>query len=275
MAALLWGGSFVVLKDTLDVISPAWLMAIRFALAGVVMVSVFFPRVRASLDKGHLVGAVLLGISGGLGYLIQNIGLTDTTAGHNAFLTATYCVMVPFLHWVVARVRPTVANLAAALIAVAGVGALSLGGEDPFALRWGDWLTIVGAFWFAVQIEIMVAVARGKDIVAMTSIEFFVMSALCGTYGLLCEPIPAPAVFQSVDFWLAMGYLVLLSSCLCTIAQNVGQAHVPPAQASLLLSLESVFGVFFSVVLFGEELTLQLVAGFGLVFAAVLISELA
>jgi drug/metabolite transporter (DMT)-like permease len=59
------------------------------------------------------------------------------------------------------------------------------------------------------------------------------------------------------------------------VFQNVGQAHVPPAQASLLLSLESVFGVLFSVLFFGEELTLQLALGFTLVFCAILLSELA
>lgn len=274
LAALLWGGSFVVLKDTLDVISPAWLMGVRFTLSGVVMALAFLPRLRRSLDRGHIAGAVALGVTGGLGYLIQNLGLVDTTPGHNAFLTATYCVMVPFLHWVVARVSPTLANVAAAVMAVAGIGVLSLGGDDPFSLRWGDWMTLGGAFWFAVQIEVMVAVAKGRDIIAITAVEFFVMGALCLAYAVVSEPVPALAVFGKVDFWLSMAYLVILSSCVCTVFQNVGQAHVPPAQASLLLSLESVFGVLFSVLLYGEALTLQLAGGFALVFAAVLLSEL-
>lgn len=274
-AALLWGGSFVVLKDTLDIISPAWLMGVRFTLSGLVMSAVFLPRLRRSLDRGHVLAAVGLGVTGGLGYLVQNLGLVDTTPGHNAFLTATYCVMVPFMHWVAARVRPTWANLLAALVAVAGVGVLSLGGSEPFSLRWGDWMTLGGALWFAVQIEVMVAVAPGRDVVAMTAVEFFVMGALCLAYAVPFEPVPDASVFVSPDLWLPMGYLVLLSSCVCTVFQNVGQAHVPPAQASLLLSLESVFGVGFSVLLYGEPLTPQLALGFGLVFGAVLLSELA
>ena len=274
VAALLWGGSFVVLKDTMDVIAPSWLMGIRFVLSGVVMTIAFFPRMRNALDRSHVMAAVALGITGGLGYLVQNLGLVDTTPGHNAFLTATYCVMVPFMHWVVARVRPTLANVVAAVVAVAGIGALTLGGSDPFALRWGDWMTLGGAFWFAVQIEVMVSVASKKNIVALTTIEFYVMGLLCMAYGCVFETPPEPQVFASGRFWLAMGYLVLLSSCLCTVFQNVGQAHVPPAQASLLLSLESVFGVLFSVVLYGEPLTLQLGLGFALVFGAVLLSEM-
>ena len=239
------------------------------------MTVAFLPRMRKALDRSHVVAAVALGVTGGLGYLVQNLGLVDTTPGHNAFLTATYCVMVPFMHWVVARVKPTLANVVAAVVAVAGIGALTLGGSNPFALRWGDWMTLGGAFWFAVQIEVMVSVANKKDIIALTAIEFYVMGLLCLAYGCLFEAPPEPQVFASGDFWRAMGYLVLLSSCMCTVFQNVGQAHVPPAQASLLLSLESVFGVLFSVVLYGEPLTLQLGLGFALVFGAVLLSELA
>lgn len=275
VAALLWGGSFVVLKDTLDVISPSWLMGIRFMLSGILMTLVFFSRLRRTITRDYFLPALALGVTGGLGYLIQNIGLVDTTPGHNAFLTATYCVMVPFLHWIVARVRPTIANVVAAFVAVAGVGVLSFGGDNLFALGWGDFLTLVGAFWFAVQIEVMVAAARGRDVICLTVIEFYVMSLLCLFYAVAFEPPPELVIFATSDLWLAMGYLVVLSSCVCTVFQNVGQAHVPPAQASLLLSLESVFGVLFSVLLYGEELTLQLALGFSLVFGAVLLSELA
>ena len=89
VAALLWGGSFVVLKDTMDVIAPSWLLGIRFVLSGIVMTIAFFPRMRKALDRSHVVAAVALGVTGGLGYLVQNLGLADTTPGHNAFLTAT------------------------------------------------------------------------------------------------------------------------------------------------------------------------------------------
>jgi drug/metabolite transporter (DMT)-like permease len=125
-----------------------------------------------------------------------------------------------------------------------------------------------------VQIEVMVHVAKGKDVLTMTVVEFFVMGIVCLAYGLLFQPFPPLSAFVGFEFWSQMVYLVLLASCVCTMFQNVGQAHVPPAQASLLLSLESVFGVALSVVLYGEPLTLPLAAGFALVFGAVLISEL-
>ena len=107
-----------------------------------------------------------------------------------------------------------------------------------------------------------------------TVVEFFVMGMLCLAYGAIAVPFPPVSVFATGEFWFQMGYLVLLASCVCILCQNVGQAHVPPAQASLLMSLESVFGVAFSVLLYGDPLTLQLALGFAMVFGAVLLSEL-
>jgi len=274
-AAALWGGSFVVLKGALDAIPASWLMGIRFILSGLVMTLVFWRRLKERLDMSHLRAGAALGVTGGIAYLVQNMGLVETTPGHNAFLTATYCVMVPFLHWVIARVRPSLANVGAAVLALAGVGVLSLGSAEPFSLSWGDWMTLFSAFWFAVQIEVMVAVAKGRDVLTMTVVEFYIMGATSLVAGIFLEPFPELSVFTGADFWLQMAYLVLLSSCVCTLIQNIGQAHVPPAQASLLMSLESVFGVAFSVLIYGEELTPQLLLGFAMVFCAVLLSELA
>lgn len=70
-----------------------------------------------------------------------------------------------------------------------------------------------------------------------------------------------------------MAYLVVFASCVALVIQNVALAHVPPAQASLFLSLESVFGVLFSVLLYGEQIGLRLVGGFALIFIAIVVSE--
>lgn len=271
-AALLWGGSFVVIKGALDAVPPAWLMGIRFTMAGVVMAVVFWPRLRDNLDGSHILAALVIGGLTGMGYLIQNMGLTDTTPGRNAFLTATYSVMVPFIAWAVSKVRPRASNVVAAVVALAGVGMISLRGEG-FALGWGDWMTLFSAVFYALEIALWPHLASDHDVIALTTTQFFVMGLLCLCVGLAIETLPAPAVFASVDFWLQMAYLVLLSSCACTLAQNVGQNHVPSAQAALLLSLESVFGVLFSVIFYGELVTPQLAAGFALVFVAVLMSE--
>ena len=76
------------------------------------------------------------------------------------------------------------------------------------------------------------------------------------------------------EFFWNMAYLVIFASCVALVIQNVALAHVPPAQASLFLRLESVFGVLFSVLLYGEQVGLKLIVGFVLIFGAILVSEM-
>lgn len=273
-SAAIWGGSFVVMKDTLDAISPAWLMALRFLLASVLVGALMWRKIRGHLDWGHVARGALLGLVWGAAYLVQNIGLDDTTPGRNAFLTATYCVMVPFINWVVSRVRPGASSLVAAVLAIVGVGLTALGDDLSLAMSRGDWMTLVGAVLFAVHIVLVARFSCGHDVMTLTVVQLVAGALLALATALVLEAPPAPETFRSPEVWVSLAYLVVLSSGVCTVMQNVGQAHVPPAQASLLLSLESVFAVVASVVFYGEVVTPRLAAGFGAIFAAVLVSEL-
>ena len=273
-AAAIWGGSFVVIKGALDVLPPCWLMFVRFFFAALIVGALFWKRVRPHMDASHLRAGAVLGLLSGTAFVIQNIGLTDTTPGRNAFLTATYCVMVPFVNWLVARKRPGATNLVAAALGILGVGLLSLGDDLSIGLGWGDLLTLVSAVLFAFHI---VAVARfsasGHDVMAMTVVQLAVSSAVSLVAAVLFDGAVDFAVFLNPSLWGALFYLVILSSAVCMVVQNLGQAHVPPAPASLILSLESVFAVIASVVFYGEIVTARLACGFACIFVAVVVSE--
>lgn len=272
--AAIWGGSFVVMKDTLDAISPAWLMTVRFLLASVLVSAVFHRRLRDNLDVSHVAMGAILGVVWGAAYVVQNIGLDDTTPGRNAFLTATYCVMTPFIDWLVTRRRPGGNNLVAALLAIVGVGLVALGDDLSLVMSRGDWLTLVGAVLFAVHIVLVARFSSSHDVMTLTVVQLVVGALVALVTALALEEPPALSTFASPDVWVALAYLVVLSSTFCTVAQNAGQAHVPPAQASLLLSLESVFAVVASVLFYHEVVTPRIAVGFGTIFVAVLVSEL-
>lgn len=272
--AAIWGGSFVVMKDTLDAISPAWLMFTRFALASVLVAAIFWRRLRDNLDASHLAMGTLLGLVWGAAYVVQNIGLDDTTPGRNAFLTATYCVMTPFLNWFVTRQRPGANNLVAALLAIVGVGLVALGDDLSLAMSRGDWFTLVGAVLFALHIVLVARFSSAHDVMTLTVVQLVVGALVALVTALALETPPSLDTFADPDVWVSLAYLVVLSSTLCTVAQNVGQAHVPPAQASLLLSLESVFAVVASVLFYHELVTPRIAVGFATIFVAVLVSEL-
>lgn len=273
-AAAIWGGSFVVIKGALDVVPPCWLMFVRFFFSALIVGALFWKRVRPHLDASTLRCGAVLGILSGTAFVVQNIGLTDTTPGRNAFLTATYCVMVPFVNWAVARRRPGATSIVAAALGILGVGLLSLGDDFSVGLSWGDMLTLVSAVLYALHI---VAVARfsasGYEVMTMTVTQLAMSAVVSLAAALVLEGVIDFGVFADPGIWGALFYLVILSSAVCMVVQNLGQAHVPPAPASLLLSLESVFAVIASVLFYGEVVTPRLACGFASIFAAVVVSE--
>lgn len=283
-AAFIWGSGFVVMKDSVDVLPPAYLLGFRFLAAGLILVVVFWKQVRKCLSKDYLLIGALLGVLNFVAFWVQTIGLTDTTPGKNAFITATYCVIVPFVYWLVARRKPTVFNLVAAVLCVAGIGFVSLQGSSSegaeglasiaslLSMSFGDFMTLICAFIFAVHITLVAKFSERYEVMPLTVYQFLV-GGVCGLLiGAGTETLP-PASIVTPDFLMGMAYLVVFASCVALGFQNVSLAHVHPAPAALLLSLESVFGVLFSVALYGEAITVRLLIGFVLIFAAIVVSE--
>lgn len=272
-ATIIWGIAFVVMKDAVDVLPPAQLIGVRFLLTGLLMAAVFHRSLRGTLNGPCLRAGLVLALVTFLAFWVQTIGLADTTPGKNAFLTATYCVIVPFLLWIVACKRPTLANVGAAVLCIAGIGLVSMT-AGSFRLEFGDLMTLLCAVFFAAQIIAISHYAQQFNVLALTVYQFLFGGLMGLVLGGLTEPAPTLAVLTP-DFLFNLFYLVVFASGLCYLFQNVGLAHVAPAQGSLLLSLESVFGVLASVLLYGEVVTGRMMLGFVLIFAAILISELA
>lgn len=274
VATAIWGVSFVVMKDAVDVISPAWLLGIRFTLAGVILCAILWRRVAADHRLRTIGAGMLLGVFDFTAFYAQTVGLQYTTPGINAFLTATYCVIVPFVWWVVGRRRPTVFNIAAALLAVAGIWLVSGGSlGEGLTLGYGESLTLLCAVAFAVHIVFVSKFSQFSDALVLTVFQFLTEGLCALAVGACIEPPPTAAILLSSDIMLQLGFLILFAAIFAFGVQNLALAHVSPVQASLLLSLESVFGVVFSVLLYGEQVTAQLLAGFALIFVAIVMSE--
>ena len=130
----------------------------------------------------------------------------------------------------------------------------------------------MSALLFAVHIVYVSKFSGTNDVLVLTVMQFFIGGA-CGVACGACFETLSPAWALTPEFFWNMAYLVIFASCVALVIQNVALAHIPPAQASLFLSLESVFGVLFSVLLYGEQLSLRLLVGFSLIFVAIIISE--
>lgn len=270
-ATIIWGSSFVIVKDATTYITPGWLLFVRFLGASLILALVFLKHRRFYFKKDHVLYGALFGLALFTAYYVQTVGLTYTTPGKNAFLTGTYCVMVPFLAWLVAKRRPTRFNLAAAFLCIVGVGLISLNGDAGVNI--GDALTLLCAVFYAIHIVLVSKFSPGRNIYVLTMWQFFFVAMLALGVGLFTEPAPVILLNLGTDQLVALAYLTVACTALALLFQNIGQANIPPSSASLLLSLESPFGVFFSVLAGAEVLTGQIVLGFVLVFVAIVVSE--
>ena len=268
-AALIWGTSFFIMKNALDVMPVFFLLAIRFTAGAVLLALIAWKRWKHLtpdyLWRGAVIGGFLF-----LAYSIQTFGLALTTPSKNAFLTAVYCVIVPFLTWAVVKVRPDGYNIAAALLCVTGVGLVSLSGE--LTIQAGDLLTLCCALFYAAHIVAVAKVSPGKDVTLLTVFQFAFAGLYAWIGGGLTETFPAGALTDP-EVMLPLAYLCVMATTVALLFQNVGMVWSDPASGAVILSLESVFGVLFSVLFYGDPVTAQLLAGFALIFVAVVCSE--
>ncbi len=278
-AAFIWGTSFVMMKDVSEKLPPSLLLAIRFTLGALILSLVFAKRFK-KLDQTYCLPGLLIGAFLFTAYMVQTYGLIGTTPGKNAFLTASYCVITPFLFWLVSKKRPDRFHIAAALICLAGIFFISvdIGGESLLTIATGDVLTLVCGFFYAAHIVAITMTAQDKDPILITILQFIVAAVLAwGTFGVLSVWDLAPVSATSADMGSIVGQLLYLSAACTAIAlglQNFGQKYAHPSSASVILTFEAVFGALFSLVLGKEEgFTLQRGIGFLLMFVAVIISE--
>ena len=267
LAALIWGSSFFMVKDTVDTIPPNFLLAVRFTIGSILLALVFYKRLK-NLNREYIVPGIIIGLCLFLAYASQTIGIIDTTPGKNAFLTGIYCVIVPFLFWAADKDKPDIYNITAAFLCLAGIGLVSLTGG--FSIGRGDALTILGGFFYALHMVMVAKLASDKDPVLISILQFAVAAILSWAATLLFETQPSVITGAGIG---AILYLAIGCTALGLLLQIVGQKYTHPAAASVIMSLEAVFGVFFSVLLYGEKLTGRLVLGFLLIFIAIFISE--
>lgn len=269
LAAMIWGSSFIVMKSAVDFLTPNVLLFIRFSLATVIMSIMFYKYIK-DIKLKDLKGGMITGTCLFLAYLVQTLGLTMTTPGKNAFLTAVYCAIVPFLVWIFYHKRPDNYNFIAAVLCVLGVGLVSLDGD--LSINMGDLLTLIGGLFYAFHILAIKKYSKEMHPIKLTTLQFAMTAVLAFLGALFFEDI---SLIKQIDSSIIMqiGYLAFFATAVTLLCQNIGQHLVSECNAAILLSLESVFGVFFSVLFYGEVLTLKVFLGFIIIFVAIIVSE--
>lgn len=267
---LIWGFAFVIVKNSLDIIPPLYMMAFRFTIAFLGLVLIYFKKLK-TVDKSYIKEGFVLGALLYLSYLFQTYGCKYTTAGKNAFLTTIYVVLVPYINWIVCGKKPKGYTVLAALGAITGIGLLSLDGS--FSINIGDLLTIVCGFGYAAHMVYVNKYTEKRDPIILTVLQIGTAALLSWISAPLLDG-GFPHASLSFEGVYSMLYLGLFSTMIAYLLQNVCQKYTKPATAALLLSLESVFGMLFSVICLNEVLTPRMIAGCIIIFASITYSEL-
>ena len=270
LTALIWGSAFAIVKNSLDSFAPAVLITLRYVIATPLAALAFKKHLRG-LTRGDLARGALVGVILGAAYIAQTIGLAYTTAGKNAFLTAVYVLLVPFISLLCFKQKLRRANFIAAGLMVLGVGTLSLDGAGG-GLNVGDLLTLLCSVLFAAHIVAVERCQKKTDAYALIVLQFAFCAVTALVYSLAFERGHALVFTRSSVVGLL--YLSVLSTTVGMSLQNIGQSMAPASHASILLSLESVFGVLFSCLILGETVTGQMTLGFVMIFIAVIVSEM-
>ena len=267
IVTLIWGGGFVASDLALNSLTPFQIMFIRFMIASLLMGVSNYKQFK-HYSKKQIYAGIILGISLFLGFALQIVGLQFTTPSKNAFLTALNVVIVPFIAYMLLK-KPLKSNhLIGALCSIIGVGLLSL---EDFNIGFGDLLTILCAIAFAFQIFLTGVFVKKYDEQSLNFMQMFISALL----SLVCM-----ILFQETSFQLQTSgiisvlYLGMISTTFCYFLQTKCQKYVDETRTAIILSMESVFGTLFSMLILKEQLTIKMILGCFIILSGVLISNI-
>ena len=261
-----WGSTFFLIRDLVAHVPSADFLAVRFAIAAVVMAVVFRRQVLA-LRRRELVVGLGLGVLYGLAQLLQTVGLEHTDASVSGFVTGTYVVLTPVLGAVLLRDRLPGSTWLAVLLATAGLAVLSLRG---LSVGYGEALTLGSAVLYALHILGLGRYSTAAAATGLATVQAFVI-AVVATIAALPGGITLPSTGGQ---WTSLLYMALVAGAVALWAQTWAQSHLPAARAAIVMTMEPVFAAFFAVLFGGESLTARMLLGGGLVLAAMYVVEL-
>jgi drug/metabolite transporter (DMT)-like permease len=268
VVAVIWGATFVMVKGAVALVDPLFFLALRFSLAFLVLVVVFWKELR-QVNSGHLLPGIAIGVFLFGGYVFQTVGLQYTTASKAGFITGLYVVMVPVFSAFFLRKVPGKIVLLGVALATVGLGCLSQRADGSLAA--GDAIVLGSAVSFALHIVAVGKYAPDVDPRALTTVQIGTAALLswlgAGIVGGIRLPLPW-------SIWGAAAFTGVLATALAFGVQCVAQRFVSPTRTALIFTGEPVFAGIFGILLAGEVLGPRGILGCALILAGILMPSL-
>ncbi|MEH7418422.1 DMT family transporter [Neobacillus drentensis] len=267
IVAIIWGSGFVASAVSLEHFTPYQILAIRF-LIGVLLLSLVFFKKLKMIKKSTIIKGSIIGIFLYLAFALQTVGLQYTTPSKNAFLTAVNVVIVPFIVFFIYKRKMDKFELFGSILAIIGVGVLSL--KLTAEVNLGDLLTLLCAVGFAFHIFYTAKFVKDEDPILLTIIQMGTAAIL----GLIVVFIKGETSFSMNVVGVSnLLYLGVFSTTIAFLLQTYAQKYTTETNAAIILSTEALWGMLFSIILLSEVITRKMIIGAILILSAIIISE--
>ncbi|KAB2331576.1 DMT family transporter [Cytobacillus depressus] len=272
ITAALWGSSFVVTKIALDANASAGFVNFFRGFLFVILVLIFFYKKIFKMTLKDFKIGLIAGLLNFGGYITQTIGVQYTTPSNNAFISATYVVIIPFLAWAIYQKKLLVKSFVSIAFCLLGLTLLTGILNKGLTINIGDVYSFICALFYAASIVYLSYGARATDV----SIVAFMLAVVQTIGGLFFFFFVEEGQLTNINWSVAIVpllYLGIVCSFVGQTVQVLAQKHTSATSAGLILMLEGVFGSIFSVAFGFESFTIQLVGGGMLITLSIIFME--
>ena len=260
LTTAVWGGSFVVMKDSLERQDVISFLATRFLIAGLLMFA-YRPYSLMGLGKTLWIRATFLGFLLAAGFIFQSVGLTKTTVSSTGFITGLYLVFTPLISWLLLKRHILRLQLLAVFVATLGLYLIAYNGIE---YGFGEFLVLISAFLFAMQIVAVGEWSNGKNAYPLALIQILVAALLF----VMISFKDGYQVPPDGSVWIAILFTALFATFLGFLIQVKAQAIMTATAAGVILAMEVPFAFIFGLYFDNDPLTLRIASGGALVMSA-------
>jgi drug/metabolite transporter (DMT)-like permease len=266
-AALIWGVTFILVKEAVEFVNPIVLVGYRFAISAFVL-GIYIILSERSLKQGLKEG-IILGVILWLVYIPQTIGIQYTSAANSGFITGLFVVFVPIISFLFFKVTPSIYRLLSVILAFVGLWLLT-GGYNT--VNKGDIITLMSAVSYACHILVADKfVKKEVDLFVISFHQFWVITVLCFA---IVPILNLNLVVTDVKTIRVIVFLALFPTLSAFVIQLVAQKNTLPIKISLIFTMEPVFAAIFAWTYGNEPFVFKSAIGGLFIVVAMIVSEL-
>jgi drug/metabolite transporter (DMT)-like permease len=269
LATLFWGMTFAFIRQAVSSLSPANFLFWRFGIAGLLLF-IFGHKLIRNQAKEAFFGGTFLGLFLAGTVLFQTMGLQTIPASTASFITGFSVILVPIFSSVLTKKLPPIRVFIAAVMALIGIGTISL--SSGFSVSSGDLWILLCAICFASYIVSAGKYSRSTiHPIALTSMQCMTVFFISGIVALATSTLSIP---NTQEEWISILFCALFASIFAFLLQLYFQKYISSTTTAIIFSCEPIFATITAVILLGEKLNNHFYIGAALIFIAILISEL-